>query len=104
MPAPIDYNTFLANVNEADLAVMTNFIVGATVTTTTGEEADGLYNQCVRLYDAGMISEMHRIYKTDTSGDLQQSFSGVVTPVGAGYLVRLARERVILSRDPLPEA
>ena len=102
MPAPISYNDFLANVNGDDLAVMTTFTVGGAINTINVEEADGVFNQCVRLYEAGMVSAVRREYAEQNSV-LQQTFQGVITPVGAGYLVRLARERLVLSRDPLPE-
>lgn len=103
MPAPVPYNTFLANVNTNDLAMLTTFIVGVSVDAGTDAAlADSLFTQAQRLYSAGMILQMQRIYKDDGVGNLVQSFTGQVTPTAAGYVAQLARERVTLSRNPLP--
>lgn len=56
----------------------------------------------MRLNSAGLLDNLHRIYTHDSNGNLQQSFSGTVAPVAAGYVAQLARERVVLSREPLP--
>lgn len=99
---PIAYPTFLANVNTDDLAMLTTFIVGVSVQSASATEADALFVQAQRLYTAGLLTNLHRIYQ-DASGTLMQSFTGLVHPVAAGYIAQLARERVALSRDPLPE-
>jgi hypothetical protein len=102
MPALIDYNTFLANVNPDDLAMLTTFIVGVQVNSITDAEADGLFVQAERLYNAGLLTNLHRIYTDNGSGGVTQSFTGLVAPQAAAYVAQLARERVVLSRDPLP--
>ena len=101
MPAPIDYPTFLANVNTSDLAMLTTFIVGVSVQSASSTEADALFLQAQRLYSAGMLTSLQRVYQ-DVSGVLQQSYTGLVHPVAAGYVAQLARERVVLSRAVLP--
>ena len=101
MPQPVDYPTFLANVNTSDLAMLTTFIVGVSVQSATSTEADALFVQAQRLYSAGLLTNLHRIYQ-DVSGVLQQSFTGLVAPQAAGYVAQLARERVTLSRNTLP--
>jgi hypothetical protein len=103
MPAPADYNTFLANVNPDDLAMLTTFIVGVSVSAGTDATlADSLFTQAQRLYSAGMLTNLHRIYNDDGSGNLEQSYTGLVSPTAASYVAKLARERIVLSRAPLP--
>jgi hypothetical protein len=97
----IDFNTFLANVNENDLAMMTVFVQGQRVFAGSAAEADALFLQAQRLFTAGMLWRVVRGYEMK-DGATAQSFDGFVTPEGAAYLARLARERVTLSRQPLP--
>lgn len=100
---PVDYPTFLANVNPDDLAMLTSFIVGVDVKALADATlADQLFAQAVRLNSAGLLDNLHRIYSHDDNGNLLQSFIGTVAPVAAGYIAQLARERIVLSRDPLP--
>lgn len=99
---PIDYNTFLANVQDPDLAMLTSFLVDVEVFGATPEEADGLFAQAQRLFDAGVITDASRRY-FDQSGTTWQGFLGKLHPVAVGYIGKLARERVQLSRDPIPE-
>lgn len=98
----IDYPTFLANVNTDDLAMLTTFIVGVSVNAADATQADALFAQATRLNDAGLLTNLHRIYTDDGNGNVQQSFTGLVSPQAAGYVAQLARERVVLSRAPLP--
>ena len=102
MPQLIDYPTFLANVNTDDLAMLTTFIVGVSVQAADATQADALFVQAQRLYGAGLLTNLHRVYNDDGSGNVQQSFTGLVSPPAAGYVAQLARERVVLSRAPLP--
>lgn len=63
MPTLIDYNTFLANVNTDDLAMLTTFITGVDVQSADAANADALFVQAQRLYNAGMLTELHRVYR-----------------------------------------
>lgn len=100
---PIDYPTFLATVNPDDLAMLTSFIVGVDVQAQADATlADQLFVQAGRLDSAGLLTELHRIYAYDASGNLLQSFHGVVSPAAAAYVAKLARERITLSRAVLP--
>lgn len=100
---PIDYPSFLANVNPDDLAMLTSFVCNVDVQAMGDATlADQLFAQAVRLNQAGLLDSLHRIYSHDANGNLLQSFSGTVSPVAAGYVAQLARERIVLSRDPLP--
>ncbi|HET6805334.1 MAG TPA: hypothetical protein VFH59_07845 [Frateuria sp.] len=99
----ISYTDFLANVNTDDLAMLTSFICNVDVEAQTDATlADTLFTQATRLDSAGLLTEMHRVYSHDANGNLLQSFRGVVTPQAASYVAQLARERVVLSREPLP--
>jgi hypothetical protein len=100
----IDYPTFIANVNVDDLAMLTSFVVGVPVLNTPGDAAggDALFAQATRLYTSGLLTKIDRTYSDDGNGNLQQTFIGLVTPGGAGYLAKLARERITLSREVLP--
>lgn len=89
MPQLIDYTTFVANVNSDDLAMLTTFIVGVSVKSVDATQADALFVQAQRLYGAGLLTNLHRIYNDDGSGNLQQSFTGLVSPQAAGYVARL---------------
>ena len=102
MTTPVDYPTFLANVNPDDLAMLTSFIVGVDVQ-AQGDAAlaDQLFAQAVRLNSAGLLVDLHRVYSHDATGNLLQSFNGTVSPVAAGYVAQLARERIVLSRAVL---
>lgn len=97
----IDYNTFLANVQTADLAMLTEFIQGKRVTGATQAEADALFAQAQRLYNAGLVWRVVRGYD-QSSGVTVFTFDGFCDPVAAGYIAQAARERVQMSRLPLP--
>lgn len=99
----IDYNTFLSTINPDDLAMLTSFIVGVDVQALGDTTlADTLFTQATRLNSAGLLTSLSRVYAYDNTGTLLQSFSGIVSPIAAGYVAKLARERIVLSRNPLP--
>ena len=102
MPAPVSYDVFVANVQQEDLNMLTAFTVGLRVRSGSPEEADALFNEAQRLYQAGMLVEVHRVYREE-DGVVVQFFDGYATDIAKGYLARLARERVLLSREPIPE-
>lgn len=101
MPAPVDYAVFLANARAADIRLLTDFVQGVRIQAVDAEEADRLFAGAVRLYNAGLLQKLHRIYEEKNSA-ITQSFDGYVTAVARSYLAQLANERLILSRDPLP--
>lgn len=101
MPQSVDYNTFLANVVAEDLAMLTSFLVGVEALANTPAQGDSLFVQAQRLYDAGLVSSVSRRYYDD-GGVTWQGFLGALAPVAVGYIGQLARERVTLSREPLP--
>lgn len=103
MTTLVDYPTFLANVQTADLGMLTSFVTNVPVLNTPGDDAgaDALFVQAQRLYGYGLLTSLTRAYTDNGSGLLQQTFTGVVSPPAAGYLAQLARERVALSRAVL---
>jgi hypothetical protein len=96
----VDYPTFLATVVPDDLAMLTSFLVGVEVQGDPAT-APGLLVQAQRLYDAGLVTEFAQ-RRYDVSGATWEGFLGKVAPIAVGYVGQLARERVTLSRDPLP--
>lgn len=101
MPAPVSYPIFLANAQAADIRLLTDFVQGVRIQTADGAEADAIFDGAVRLYSAGLVEKLHRIYE-EKNNTLTQSFDGYVTAVGRAYLAQLANERLVLSRDPIP--
>ena len=101
MPQPVPYNDFLANVNVEDLNMLMAFVTNQRIEAGSVEEADTLFTEATRLYAAGMVSEVHRIYK-ERDGVLVQFLDGYITDAGRAYLTRLAYERPQVSREPLP--
>lgn len=97
----ITYDEFIANVNENDLAMLTEFVQGHRITAITAPEADALFAQAQRLFTAGLVWRVTRGYEMK-SGMIEYSFDGFVDPIAAGYIAKACKERVILSRDPLP--
>lgn len=103
MTTLVDYPTFLANVNVDDLAMLTTFTVNVSVEAQTDTAlADSLFVQAQRLYGMGLLTNLHRIYQDDGVGNQVQSFTATVSPPAAGYIAKLSRERITLSRAVLP--
>lgn len=104
MIQPIDYNTFLATVQAEDLAMLTTFTVGVSVQAASQAEADGYYVQARRLYDAGLLATLSRNDNNmdNSTNILPWSLTALVAPVVVGYVAKLSRERILLSRNPLP--
>lgn len=99
--AVISYNDFIANVQTADLAMMTEFIQGKRIQALSAPEADALFAQAQRLFEAGILWRVVRGYD-QSSGSLVYTFDGYLVPEAAAYVSQAARERVQMSREPLP--
>lgn len=100
----IDYDTFVSTVNTDDLAMLTSFVVGVQVNAITASEGDDLFAQAMRLYDAGLLANLHRIYINNAPNAVVQALTALVSPQVPNYVTRLARERLQLSRDQVPAA
>jgi hypothetical protein len=97
----ITYEEFLANVNEDDLGMLTTFAQGNRAITRNAQEAEALFTQATRLFTAGMVWRVVRGYEQKSDG-VEYQFDGYLSPVAFGYVAKAARERVMISRDPLP--
>lgn len=97
----ITYAEFIANVNQDDLGMLTAFAQGNRSATRNAAEADALFTQVTRLFTAGLIWRVVRGYEQKSDG-MEYQFDGYLSPVAFGYVAQAARERVILSRLPLP--
>lgn len=101
----IDYNTFLANVQISHMLLLASFTAGERVrfeeTDTAG--IDAARAACVQLFDSGLLNRVAEGY--EMVGEVKwHTFDGYVVPAALGYCWQLARERLLLSRDPLPPA
>jgi len=100
----IDYNTFVANVQDGHLQLLATFAAGVRVrepeanTSRIGE----LRQQCLDLYNAELLSRVAEGYERTTDGMTWHTFDGYVVESANGYVNKLARERVALSREPVP--
>lgn len=105
MPTPtlIDYPTFLANAQEADLRALSLLSAGELIKTQDAAEADVFEAQGVRLWDAGCLSRFRRSIE-DIGGDTWHVFDARVRTGAMIYVADCAKERVMLSREPLPTA
>lgn len=97
----VPYNDFVATVDPAALTMLTAFVVGQRVQAADATEAATLEAQADSLFQAGMVTEYH-VIKLETGGQVITAFDGFATTAGKAYIGVLAKERVILSRDPVP--
>lgn len=102
-PAPIDYATFLANALEADINALAYLASGTVIATMDSTEAATYQAQGDRLYDAGMLTRF-RSGREVRSGETWYVFDGLLSSTALNHVAQAAKERVILSRDPLPNA
>lgn len=103
--ALIDYNTFVANVQLDHLNLLASFSVGTRVRFAPTETAaiDTARQQCLDLYNNELLTRVAEGYER-VGADTWHTFDGFVNDAAKGYVDRLARERVQLSRDPVPPA
>lgn len=101
----IDYNTFLAQVQTSHMQIFASFTAGERVrflaADTTGIDACRV--ACQQLFDSGLLNRVAEGYET-VGTDVWHTFDGYVVPAALGYCWQLARERLVLSRNPLPPA
>lgn len=95
----VSYEQFLAEVNEADMAMLLSFAKGEWVLTRNAGEADALFAQATRLFTAKLVWRVVRGYE-DKDPDVEYQFDGWVSPLAFNYITQAARERVIQSRQP----
>lgn len=98
----IDYNTFLATVQLQHLQLLAVFSAGTRVMVleSNTQEIEETKQRCLDLYNAELLTRVAEGYER-IDGETQHTFDGYVTEVAKGYVWQLARERIVLSRDPL---
>lgn len=105
MPTP-SYNQFIGGVQEADLRALALLTNGNVIQTDNAVEAEAIFAQLNRLFDYNMISKPKRGWdKVDLDLPTEKvwyTFECRVTSTALNYIAQAAMERVILSRDPLP--
>lgn len=100
-PAPIDYATFLANAQEADIRALAYLAAGDTISTLSVTEASTYQAQCQRLYDAGMLTRFRKSNEV-IGGETWYVFDGRLSPTALNHIAQCAKERVTLSREVIP--
>lgn len=101
----ISYNDFLANVQISHMLLLAAFTAGERVRfeDIDTQGIDDCRAACTQLFDAGLLNRVAEGY--EMVGDVKwHTFDGYVVPAALGYCWQLARERLVLSRDPLPPA
>jgi hypothetical protein len=103
----IEYNAFLAQINPQQLQLLATFTAGerAKLLATDTVAVEDFRNWSRQLFDMGLLSrvaEGYELINGDFGGVLWYTFDGYATEAAKGYVWQLARERVYLSRDPLP--
>lgn len=96
----IDYNTFLANVTDEDVRMMTLAANGQRIATQSPTEADAYQTELTRLFNNGLLKRAERGWELE-NGVLWHTFDAVVEPLAIAYLIQLAMERYKIHRNPL---
>lgn len=94
-----NYSDFVKGVDTVALGTLTTFLVGAPVTAIDAAEADKLDKECQAFIASGVLSEYS---KRNMEGAI--SFTGRVSPMGAGFCARATREGVISEKAKQPPA
>jgi hypothetical protein len=97
----IDYNTFLANVQDEDIRMMTLAANGQRIVTQSATEADAYQAELTRLFTNGLLTRAERGWEMK-DGILWHTFDAVVEPLAIAYIIQLAMERYKINRNPLP--
>lgn len=102
MPAPeiITYEVFIANVQEADLRMLSLLAGGDTMKTQDPVEAESFKQQGIRLYSAGLLGRFRQSVEI-LNEDSWYVHDALVKPMALTYVAQCAMERVMLSRDPV---
>ena len=101
--ALIDYNTFVANVQEGHLNLLSAFTAGTRVRVLNTDTVaiDTMRQQCEDLFGNELLTRVAEGYER-VGSDVWRTFDGYVNEAAKGYVDRLARERIALSREPVP--
>lgn len=97
----VTYEEFLQQVNEGDMAMLLEFAQGRRVLTRESVEADALFSQATRLFEAGLVWRVVRGYEQKADA-VEHQFDGYTSPLAYTYIAQAARERVIDYRENPP--
>ena len=100
MPQPIDYATFLANAQPADVRALAYLLAGEPIRTTDPVEADAFEAQGVRLFDAGLVSRVRRSLEEGVNDTVVHVFDALLKPAAVNYVAQAALERVQAAQAP----
>lgn len=99
----ISYDQFVATIEAEDIRVLNLFAMGQRPTFNDTVEGDAMLARAMRLFDAGLLLRPTLSWEK-RDGATWRIFEGFVDPAAAAYLARIASERVLIHRDPLPVA
>ena len=97
----ISYNDFLANVTAEHLQLLAEFVLGRRVKLLTEQEAAPYRQRAVELFESELVWRVVEGRERD-NGQVWITFDAYVAPQAQAYVTQAARERVQLSRLPLP--
>lgn len=99
------YDEVVQKITPAQLALLATFAAGTRVKEleANADAVQAVRDDCRVLFDAGMVARVGEGYEWQGEQVLR-TFDGYVTDVAQGYVNRLARERLELSREPVPPA
>lgn len=103
-PAPtlITYAEFLAVAQEMDVRSMTFLAAGEPIKTEDPDEAATYRQQLDRLWSGGVLTRA-RESREVIGGNVWFVFDARVLPTAMVYVADCAKERLQLSRDPIPQ-
>lgn len=97
----IDYNTFLLNVTNDDIRMMSLAAYEQRISTTVKSEADAYEAELTRLFTNGLLVRAEKGWEMK-DGVLWYTFDAVIEPQAIVYMIQLAMDRIQMSRQPLP--
>ncbi len=102
MPAPqlIPWETFIAQVQADDLDALTFLAAGEPVRTQDPVQNETYKQMGIRLYTAGLLTRFRQSVEV-IGNETWYLSDGRLAPAALPYVARCAKERVILSRNPV---
>lgn len=101
MPQLITYTQFLELAQEDDVRALTLFAGGEVIHTQSTEEAASFTNTLDRLWLGGTVTRV-KSGREEIGDQTWFTFEARVKPAALVYVANAAKERLVLSRVPLP--
>ena len=95
----ISYNNLLASGVPANIRLLALLACSDRAATTDDVEAEGFSQQCDQLFADGLIGRVIR-GKENVDGVTWHTFEARVERAAWPYIAELAKERLLLSREP----